>query len=90
VDGSLIALLASYNAGPGNLGRWLGSIQAGRDPLLFIECIPNDETRAFVQHGLTYLWIYAQRLGLPSPSLDELAAGHWPRFRPGATRIVLH
>ena len=90
VNNSLIPLLAGYNAGPGNLGRWLDLIQAGGDPLLFIECIPNDETRAFVQHGLTYLWIYAQRLGLPSPSLDELAAGHWPRFHQGVGRVVLH
>jgi hypothetical protein len=56
------------------------------DPLLFIEAIPNDETRAFVQHVLTYTWIYAARLRLPAPSLDELAAGDFPRFTPLASR----
>ena len=29
---------------------------------------------------LTYSWIYASRLGLPAPSLDQLAAGSFPRF----------
>lgn len=80
VKSGLIPLLASYNAGPGNLIRWQSSIVDHGDPLLFIESIPNDETRAFVQHALAYLWIYAARLDVPSPSLDELATGQWPRF----------
>ena len=29
---------------------------------------------------LTYSWIYASRLGLPAPSLDQLAAGSFPKF----------
>jgi len=80
VDGDLLRLLASYNAGPGNFGRWGGSIRDLADPLLFLEAIPIDETRAFVPRVLTNTWIYAARMRLPSPSLDELAAGLWPRF----------
>ena len=38
------------------------------------------ETRRFVQHVLAYTWIYAARLELPAPSLEELAAGAFPRF----------
>jgi hypothetical protein len=49
---------------------------------LFIEAIGIDETRGFVQHVLAYTWIYAARLHLPAPSLDELAAGAFPRFHP--------
>ncbi len=56
------------------------------DPLLFIESIPNDETRGFVPRALAYSWIYAARLHLPAPSLDELAAGAWPTFHTFATR----
>jgi soluble lytic murein transglycosylase-like protein len=82
IEGDLIRLLASYNAGPGNFLRWGGAVRAEDDPLLFIEAIPNDETRAFVQHVLTYTWIYAARLRLPAPSLDEIAAGEFPRFTP--------
>ncbi|UFN50335.1 lytic transglycosylase domain-containing protein [Roseomonas sp. OT10] len=80
VKGDLIRVLAGYNAGPGNLQRWQPSNQHRDDPFLFIESIPIDETRNFVQRVLTYSWIYASRLGLPSPSLDALAAGAFPRF----------
>jgi soluble lytic murein transglycosylase len=82
IEGDLIRLLASYNAGPGGFLRWSGTVRDEDDPLLFIEAIPNDETRAFVQHVLTYTWIYAARLRLPAPSLDEIAAGEFPRFTP--------
>ncbi len=82
IEGDLIRLLASYNAGPGSFLRWSGAVRDEDDPLLFIEAIPTDETRAFVQHVLTYTWIYAARLRLPAPSLDELAAGEFPRFTP--------
>ena len=80
VNGDLIRLLAAYNAGPGNLSRWLPSAQHRQDPLLFIESIPINETRVFVQRVLSFSWVYASRLGLPSPSLDALAGGSFPRF----------
>jgi soluble lytic murein transglycosylase-like protein len=86
VDGDLIKLFASYNAGPTSFARMTGSIPVSDDPLLFIESIPNDETRGFVPRALTYTWIYAARLHLPAPSLDQLAAGAWPTFNPQATR----
>jgi soluble lytic murein transglycosylase-like protein len=80
VNGDLIRLLAAYNNGPGNLARWQPAIRHRGDPLLFIESIPVGETRAFVQRVLAYSWIYAARLGVPAPSLDQLAAGQFPRF----------
>lgn len=80
VKGDLIRLLAAYNAGPGNLSRWMPANGHREDPFLFIESIPFNETRAYVQRVLAYSWIYASRLGLPSPSLDALAAGNAPRF----------
>ena len=86
ISGDLIRMLASYNSGPGNFSRWGPAIRHGGDPLLFIEAIPNTETRRFVQHALTYTWIYAARLELPSPSLQELAAGSFPRFSAGAEK----
>ena len=80
VEGNLIRLLAAYNAGPGNLQNWLPASGHRDDPFLFIESIPIDETRGFVQRVLAYSWIYASRLGLPAPSLDQLAAGSFPKF----------
>ncbi len=74
----LIRLLASYNAGPGAFARWMETMAAEQDPLLFIESLPGEETRAYVPRALAYTWLYAAQLGLPSPTLDELAAGLWP------------
>lgn len=80
VDTNLIRVLAAYNAGPGNLLKWLPAHGHRDDPFLFIEAIPLDETRHYVQQVLAYSWIYASRLGLPSRSLDQIAAGEFPRF----------
>ncbi|MGI3776204.1 MAG: transglycosylase SLT domain-containing protein [Janthinobacterium lividum] len=88
VDNNLIRLLASYNAGPGNVGHW--DIRCDDDPLMFMESIPFDETRGFVHRALTYTWIYADRLGLPAPSLDALATGVWPKFDAKVSGARLH
>lgn len=80
VGDDLIRLLAAYNAGPGNLARWLPSNGHRDDPFLFIESLPIPETRVYVRRVLAHSWIYASRLGLPAPSLDALAAGQFPRF----------
>jgi soluble lytic murein transglycosylase-like protein len=80
IDFDLLRILASYNSGPGNFSRWGAEIHDHGDPLLFVEAIPVTETRNFVQHVLAYSWIYAARMHLPAPSLDELASGEFPRF----------
>jgi soluble lytic murein transglycosylase len=87
VGGNLVRLLAAYNAGPGNVLKWLPAHGHRDDPFLFIEAIPLDETRAYVQQVLAYSWIYASRLGLPSRSLDQIAAGEFPRFA-GAEEVA--
>ena len=89
VNGDLVRLLATYNSGPGGFGRWSGNVRDGGDPLLFIEAVPIDETRAFIPRVLTYTWIYAARMGMSAPSLDELAAGTWPRYHPASTVQVV-
>ena len=40
IDGDLIRLLASYNAGPGNFCAGTARSRDDGDPLLFIEAIP--------------------------------------------------
>ena len=82
IDGNLLVLLASYNQGPGGVAKWLPSMRDAGDPLLFLEAIPVDETRAFVRDVLTWSWLYAAQLHVPAPSLDALAAGEFPRFTP--------
>lgn len=91
VGGDLLRLLVGYNAGPGSLRAWEGAMRHGDDPLLFIEAIPNEETRAYVPRVLARTWLYAAQMGLPAPSLDALAAGRWPRFTPhGPALARLH
>lgn len=78
-DGDLFQLAAAYNGGPGNLNRWRRELEIS-DPLLFIESIPNSESRDFVEHVLTNFWIYRARLGQPAPSRERVAAGELPLY----------
>ena len=81
VGGDLFRLAAAYNGGPGNLEKWDAHVAAHDDPLLFIEKLPSRETRLFIERVLANLWIYRARLGQEAPSLTDLAAGAWPRYR---------
>jgi soluble lytic murein transglycosylase-like protein len=81
IDDNLLAILASYNAGPVAAAAWYNALQDDSDPLLFIETIPNDETRHFVHDVLTDSWIYAEEIGLRPASLDDLAQGNFPQLR---------
>jgi soluble lytic murein transglycosylase-like protein len=80
VNGNLFRLATAYNGGPGNLNKWDRETPYKGDALLFIETIPSRETRIFIERVMENLWIYRQRLGQPSPSLDKLAAGAWPDY----------
>lgn len=80
VNGNLFLLAAAYNAGPGNLAKWLSAMNHGNDPLLFIESMPSRETRAFVERVMANFWIYRARMGQDSPSLEAVAAGEWPLY----------
>ena len=52
----------------------------GRLPAWQITFADAEETRVYVQRVLAYSWIYASRLNLPTPSLEALARGAFPRF----------
>lgn len=80
VKGDLFALLAAYNAGPGNLSKWRKKVDFKSDPLLFIESIPARETRAYIERTLKNVWIYRHRLNQKAPSLSDVAAGEWPGY----------
>jgi soluble lytic murein transglycosylase-like protein len=90
-QGLLPKVVAAYNAGPGTVQRWNVTLRDNGDPLLFIESIPFKETRHYVEVVLRNYWMYQQRKGEESASLDALARGLWPRFpgMPGATAVKL-
>ena len=78
-DGNLFHMAAAYNGGPGNLGKWRREVNI-EDPLLFIESIPNTESRNFVEKVLTNVWVYRARLGQDAPSRNKVAAGELPLY----------
>ena len=82
IEGDLFMLAAAYNGGPGNLAKWKRRVERRTDdPLLFIESIPSNETRNFIERVLANLWIYRERLGQESPSLDAIAEGRRPVYK---------
>ena len=81
IEGNLIKMAIAYNGGPGNLKRWDAQIKS-KDPLLYIEMIPVEETRVHVLHVLANYWLYQQRFGQPSTSLDQIVQGDWPTYLP--------
>ena len=79
LDGSMLLVAASYNGGIGNVQRWLArGITPDADPLLWLESIPFDETRDYVEKVMLNYWVYQQRLGVPRTSLNDLANNRWP------------
>ncbi|HYE00471.1 MAG TPA: lytic transglycosylase domain-containing protein [Alphaproteobacteria bacterium] len=82
IGDNLVLLTAAYNAGPGNLSKWRAKMDHRGDPLLFVESLPSDETRAFVQRVLTNYWLYRHRMGQSLDSLAAVAKGQWPRYQP--------
>jgi soluble lytic murein transglycosylase-like protein len=81
INDNLLAILASYNAGPGAAAAWYNALKDDSDPLVFIETIPNDQTRHFVHQVLADSWIYAEEIGLKPESLDDIAQGSFPQLR---------
>jgi soluble lytic murein transglycosylase len=82
-DGSYALAAAAYNGGPGNLRKWLaryGDPRQGKvDIVDWIESIPFDETRNYVQRVLENLAIYRQRMGMKSLSATPGALWRPPK-----------
>ncbi|MGC6536654.1 MAG: lytic transglycosylase domain-containing protein [Candidatus Puniceispirillaceae bacterium] len=70
---NLERMLAAYNAGPGNLNKWLKKINHDDDALLFIESIPARETRLYVKSVVANLWMYRTQLGQDTPAVRHIA-----------------
>ena len=66
-DSSLLAV-ASYNAGPGNVSKWLKTLPID-DPDEFVEAIPFPETKNYVRQVLGNYWNY---LRIYNPQTSQL------------------
>jgi soluble lytic murein transglycosylase len=82
ISNCLIRTIMAYNAGPGSVTRWSGSVRGGDDPLLFMEAIPSGQARVYTERVLSNVWIYHARLGQQAPSLQRLARGMSPLYEP--------
>jgi soluble lytic murein transglycosylase len=69
--GSHILAFASYNAGGGNVMKWVRAYgdprKPGVDVVDWIERIPFYETRNYVQRVMENLAVYRQRMNDPEP-----------------------
>lgn len=68
-NNSLLAI-ASYNAGPGNVSKWLTTLPKD-DPDEFVEAIPFPETKDYVRQVLGNYWNY---LRIYNPQISQLVA----------------
>ena len=82
LDGSYIMTFAGYNAGQSRAERWArqyGDPRTGAvDPVDWIELIPFDETRDYVQKVMGNLQAYRARLGEPISPFKDLVKGRPP------------
>jgi soluble lytic murein transglycosylase len=86
--GSWVLAIASYNAGPNNVKKWLATNgdprtldSKGGDPIDWIEQIPFGETRNYVQRVLENTEVYRARLAghdVPLRILADLYAPNAP------------
>lgn len=68
-NGNRVLATAAYNAGPGRVRQWLKNARHLSFDV-WVESIPFDETRQYVQNVLSYAVIYGQKLNAPQPLVD--------------------
>ena len=69
-QGNRVLASAAYNAGPGRVRQWtrgMGSLPAD----VWVEAIPFDETRKYVQSVLSYAVIYGEKLGIKQSVMEQ-------------------
>lgn len=70
-DNNRIFALAAYNAGPNRVKTWRERTQGKVDAYAFIEAIPFNETRGYVQNILMFETYYRDLLGIDGAFLNQ-------------------
>jgi soluble lytic murein transglycosylase len=86
-DGSYPLAVASYNAGSGNVRKWVNAYgdprQSGVDVLRWIENIPFTETRGYVQRVLENAVVYDRINPSGPPPTPVHISTYLGKSRPG-------
>ncbi|NOT68295.1 MAG: transglycosylase SLT domain-containing protein [Methylophilaceae bacterium] len=69
MNGQSVMATAAYNAGPGRPKRWAAA--QALEAAIYIENIPFEETRTYVQKVMANAQYYAPRLGIKSQTLKQ-------------------
>lgn len=69
--GSLVRTLAAYNAGGSRVSQWIAAhgdpANPSVDPVEWVEAIPIDETRDYVEHVMANVGVYRRLFGAALP-----------------------
>ena len=86
-DGSYPLAVASYNAGAGNVRKWVNAYgdprSSGVDTIAWIEAIPFTETRGYVQRVLENAVVYDRINPTPTPPAPIHISIYLGKSRPG-------
>lgn len=73
-DNNRLPAIAAYNAGPSRVNRWLRESGRQLPHDVWVEVIPFNETRKYVQNVLSYSVVYAYRMGEQVSMLTQAEA----------------
>ncbi len=80
-DGNMVYALAAYNAGFGNVDKWITRYQT-KDPLVFMDTIPFQETREYVSSILrNYYWYKSLKPSETQPEKTIIGLNHKKELR---------
>jgi soluble lytic murein transglycosylase-like protein len=78
-NGNLIYAIAAYNAGPGNVKKWIDRGLGNDGPVAFVEAIPFPETKKYVQKVMSNYWVYRNKFDQSLSTLRQVSSNHWPK-----------